>query len=385
VAYNPLRYIDPDGLILFAFDGTGNSNDEATLNELGNGLSNVWQFHQLYDDGNRRYVTGVGTRHRETDPQFGEDIHWSWGNTSIVDMGANFTGPDRIERMVAYFNAEAELFTDNTKLMDVDIIGFSRGAAQARDFANRINAATRNGQYRYTTTMDGRQEQRCQMINFRFLGLWDTVLSTNLSGTRYNLGIVPGFQHVAQAVALNEYRGNTLRRLPGSTGAFPLESIVGGIVPVGQTRSEMGFVGAHADIGGGFLDEENALPLVALSWMVEQARDAGVTMRNPVTNIASNVVMHDKSDNQYCVNGPGCSEDRMVRGGSGGTQRQMTDTGMTYSDTGQFIRYDPSGINADGSVTREPGPDARTGTVDIVRYLQWLRDNGYTLGNLSVQ
>jgi hypothetical protein len=366
--------------------GRGIPTIKRSLNELGNGIPNVWQFLQLYDDGNFRYVSGVGTRHRETDARFGGDIHWSWGNTSTVDMGANYTGPDRIDRMIQYFNAEAELLTDDTSLMDVDIIGFSRGAAQAREFANRINAATRNGEYRYTITdANGQQIQRCQMINFRFMGLWDTVLSTNLSGTGYNLGIVPGFQHVAQAVALNEYRGNTFRRMPGSTGAFPLESIMRGTVPVGQTRIEMGFIGAHADIGGGYATD-NQLSQVALSWMIEQARDAGVNMRNdPANTVPGNAVIHDKSDNQYCLSGPGCSEDRVVRGGAGGTQRQMTGTGMTHADTGQFIRYDPPGMNADGSVTREPGLNDRTGTVDMARYLQWLRDNGYNLGNLTVQ
>lgn len=234
-------------------------------------------------------------------------------------MAANFTGPQRIERMVAYFNAEAELATDNTALMDVDIIGYSRGGAEARDFANRINANTRNGQYSYTVMVNGQAQLRCQMINFRFLGLWDTVLSTNLSGTRYQLDVVPGFQHVAQAVALNEYRGDTFRRLSDSTGAFPLESIMGSILPVGQTRIEMGFLGAHADIGGG-LGTNNELSRVALSWMIEQAKDAGVKMREEPNNyVPANVVIHDKSDNQYCVKGPGCSEDREVRGGEGGT------------------------------------------------------------------
>jgi RHS repeat-associated protein len=385
VRYNPLRYVDPLGLILIAFDGTGNTNNAGDLAELGNGLSNVWQFHELYNDGNRRYVTGVGTRHRETDPQFGGDIFLNWGNTSTTDLGGNFTGPQRIERMIAYFNAEAELFAEDSRLMDIDIIGFSRGAAQARDFANRINANTRNGQYRYTITVDGQTVQRCQMINFRFMGLWDTVLSTNLSGRGYNMNIVPGFQYVAQAVALNEYRGNTLRRLPNSTGAFPLESIMRGAMPVGQERIERGFIGAHADIGGGFAGQTDALPLVALNWMVEQARNAGVRMLDPRAGIPASPVIHDKSDNQYCTGGPGCSEDRQVRGGSRGTQRQMTGTGMTYADTAQFIRYYPADINGDGTQTRAPRADQSTGSVDMARYLQWLRDNGYELGNLQVQ
>ena len=386
VRYNPLKYVDPEGLILFAFDGTGNTNNAGDLAELDNGISNVWNFRQLYNDGNARYVTGVGTRHRETDPKLGGDIFLNWGNTSTVDMGTNDTGPRRIERMVAYFNAEAELFTENTKMMDVDIIGFSRGAAQARDFANRINANTKNGQYSYTVKgTQGRDVRRCQMINFRFLGLWDTVLSTNLSGTGYNLGIVPGFQYVAQAIALNEYRGNTLRNLAGSTGAFPLESVMGGTVPIGQSRVEMGFIGAHADIGGGFATN-NEISRVSLAWMIEQARDAGVKMNDsPVNSVPASAIIHDKSDNQYCLNGPGCSEDRAVRGGAGGTQRRMTGTGMTYADTGQFISYYPSQTNPRGGQSRTPRADGSTGTVDMAKYLAWLRSNGYNVGNLQAR
>jgi hypothetical protein len=59
--------------------------------------------------------------------------------------------------------------------------------------------------------------------------------------------------------------------------------------------------------------------------------------------------------------------------------------GMTYADTAQFLRYYPADINGDGTQTRTPRADASTGTVDMARYLQWLRDNGYELGNLQVQ
>jgi RHS repeat-associated protein len=386
-ANNPITNVDPDGLILFAFDGTGNTNNQADLNELGNGLSNVWRFHELYADGNRRYVTGVGTRHRETDPQFGRDIALYGGNVSVTDMGLNNSGPMRIERMVAYFNAEMELERDNSKMLDIDVIGFSRGAAQARDFANRINRNTTNGQYNYTVLnrATGVRERRCQMINFRFLGLWDTVLSTNDSGVGYNLAIVPGFQYVAHAIALNEYRGDTFRKLPNSTGAFPLESIMGNTAPNGQERVEMGFIGAHADIGGGFRGQEDGLPLVALNWMVEQARNIGVRMSNPPTQIRSNI-LHDKSDNQYCLNGPGCDEDRQViyTNGTTTTQRLVAGTTMTHGNTRQFINYYPSTI-VRGNPGRLPQADASTGTVDMARYLQWLRANRYEIGSLSAQ
>ena len=174
--------------------------------------------------------------------------------------------------------------------------------------------------------------------------------------------------------------------LRNSTGAFPLVSVMGGAVPIGQRRVEKGFIGAHADIGGGFRGQTDALPLVTLNWMIEQARNAGVKMNTPDNNaIAANPVLHDKSDNQYCLNGPGCSEDRAITGGAGGTQRRMTGTGMTYADTAQFISYYPAGINANGRLTCAPRADASTGTVDMARYLAWLRGNGYELGNLGVR
>ncbi len=45
---NPLGFADPLGLVLFAFDGTDNTNDEAWLRARGSSLTNVWQFFQLY-------------------------------------------------------------------------------------------------------------------------------------------------------------------------------------------------------------------------------------------------------------------------------------------------------------------------------------------------
>ncbi|NCT96034.1 MAG: DUF2235 domain-containing protein [Comamonadaceae bacterium] len=48
-----------------------------------------------------------------------------------------------------------------------------------------------------------------------------------------------------------------------------------------RTRIERGFLGAHADIGGGFGENDSQLARAALVWMVEQAQVAGVTMHAP--------------------------------------------------------------------------------------------------------
>ncbi|MFV0371240.1 MAG: RHS repeat-associated core domain-containing protein, partial [Azonexus sp.] len=315
VAFNPFRYIDPDGLILFAFDGTGNSTDLNDPGMMGGGLSNVVYFQDAYNDGNKRYVSGVGTVHKDTeygnivpdDYAKGKLLDWLTGNDPLYvnDMGGNYSGPARIDRMMLYLSLEAKAFDDN-QMMDIDIVGFSRGAAEAREFANRIVASSRqiNGKTYYEYT-DKNGEYACQWVNFRFIGLFDTVLSTNFSGTGYNLNIPPEFAYVAQAVALNEHRSGSINEFSYRNprehsmhwGAFPLESIGASSNQPGQIRIELGFIGAHADIGGSYPDGEQGLSRVALHWMVEQAKLAGVTMKDaPAIPMDNPVVIHDQSN-----------------------------------------------------------------------------------------
>jgi RHS repeat-associated protein len=224
--HNPITYADPTGLILFAFDGTGNDDNVNEPAMAGSGLSNVVAFMNMYDDGRKRYVSGVGTVHE--DEKYGNivpdtfaegtQLDYLTGSDPLYmnDMGGNYSGPARIDRMVRYFNDEADLF-DNAKVMDIDIIGFSRGAAQARDFANRVvNSSVVSNGKTYYKYKDSTGKDACQEVKFRFMGLWDTVLSTNKTGHQYQLGIPSAFNAVAHAVALNEYRSGGV---PGVKGA----------------------------------------------------------------------------------------------------------------------------------------------------------------------
>jgi len=426
VAFNPLGFIDPDGLVLFAFDGTENTDDRNWLAANNSSLSNVVLFRNAYDDGTARYVTGVGTLHLDTEE--------NGGNISppLLDAGLNSTGVQRIDRMMLYLEQEA-VDTPNDEVMQIDIIGFSRGAAQARDFANQIaaSALTLNGRTYYRYTNRSTNQQECQWVNFRFMGLWDTVLSTN-SGRNYRLGIPAQFTHVAHAVALNEYRSQpygtfnalanrnfydrTRSHLPGSRhwGGFPLESIGASSSQPGQVRIERGFIGAHADIGGGYAEGENQLSSVALSWMVGQAQLAGVNMdlsylpAIPVTS----AVIHDQSNMLrfgdprqapttievqgftagLLGNATYPTEDRLVRGGlGGGTQRTQTfgpaeaggNRSMTNADTHRFITYTPRPDNIQTDARRSQDIAEirdlrnRTGEVDMQSYLSWLRQHGY--------
>jgi RHS repeat-associated protein len=463
VRYNPLKYVDPDGLVLFAFDGTDNTDDEDWLRQRGSSVTNVVQFRRAYDtatNGAARYVTGVGTDHANRD-SYGNIISSTYDTNIVVgtipDRGGNYSGPDRITRMMRYFADEVTNTLDQD-VMQIDIVGFSRGAAQARVFANNVTTRSRqvndggttymtsgmvqvsgqNGEirnYYRLTTFDRDQVNRitnvryqCQLVNFRFMGLFDTVLATNRSGTNYNMGIPSQFAHVAQAVALNEYRsapaGNdafwtapqnfnfwnrTRTHLPSDNhyGGFQLESIGASSTTPGQVRVEQGFIGAHADIGGGYGSAENGLSTVALNWMVAQAQVAGVGMLtgNLPTIDMNSPILHDQSnairwgnpltavgnvmDSRGNVLTP---EDRVVVGATGGrTQRAMTfnnvnpmgtDRSLTNAETHQFIRYwdrDPvTGQQRDtNSITDTVNLRNRTGSVDMQAYMSWLRGHGY--------
>jgi hypothetical protein len=342
--------------------------------------------------------------------------------------------------MNLYFNDEAERIQNDNEIMQVDIVGFSRGAAQAREFANRLVVATRNGWYRYqahardgSLQVDaaGKPVMRCQRVEFRFMGLFDTVLSTNRSGTAYNMAVPSQFAYVAQAVALNEYRSapagtdafwtapsnlrfwdDTRPHLPGGNhyGGFPLQSIGASSSTVGQVRIERGFIGAHADVGGGYAATENGLSTVALSWMVAQAQIAGVKMNTdevPAIDMASPVI-HDQS-NLIRFGNPSTApanfevrgalwgtntrevEDRQVIGGlGGGTQRTQTfgpaapggNRSMVNANTHEFISYwerDPqlAGQAPTNEIVDIVNLRNRTGSVDMQGYMNWLRKNGY--------
>jgi len=409
--------------VLFAFDGTGNSDDLNDPAMAGSGFSNVVYFLGAYPDA-KRYISGVGTVHhdieygdiRPEDYATGRLLWWLTPGDPVHanDMGGNYSGPARIERMSQYLDDEAELFSDD-RVMDIDVVGFSRGAAQAREFANRIVAKTvrHEGQLYYPYT-NHRGDSACQAVKFRFMGLFDTVLSTNFSGEAYRLGIPEAFAHVAQAVALNEHRSDSLTEFGYRNpklhnmhwGGFPLESIGASSDVLGRIRIEKGFVGAHADIGGGYPDAEQGLSRVALAWMVRQAELAGVNMKEVPRIPRHDVALHDQSsvieigNPRHSVvprptgNGdlPGIDyvfpEDREVSGAvAGDRQRSMQfDNGsLTHADTLRYITWLPRDATrrGDGSALDPRRLGDITATVDMARYLAWLEqpENGYAAKN----
>lgn len=233
LGFNGFNFFDPNGHALYAFDGTWNTPADET---------NVWVLAQSYV-GRSLYQKGVGTG----------------GLLDQAVGGASGYGTHR--KVKAAFLR----FRQNWQKGDrtVDIIGFSRGAAAARVFAQKIFV---NGR-----AAVGSSERPV----IRFLGIFDTVYSMDFPGDAVNLGysnFVPGnVLNVAHAVAGGERRG-----------FFPLTSIKpsSGYSPWVRpgTYVEKEFPGAHSDIGGGYQDDRSAANRV-LVWMWQQARSVGVPFR----------------------------------------------------------------------------------------------------------
>ena len=352
VANNPLKYVDPSGLILFAFDGTGNAAIPASTDTI----SNVRKFYEAYngvEGKDRFYITGIGTT--DKDMTYAGSIFSGDGFDQRVQLGFTF-----LDGLVNSADAAGSL--------DIDVIGFSRGAAEARVWTNQLAKALQDGIY---TTRQGKS--RC--VSLRFEGLWDTVPHLGLTHgdeSRYNFSIPVAVKYAVHAVALNENRGGK--------ADFNLLTINPYMGPPAPNRIERGFIGSHADIGGSYGTGD--LSDVALMWMVQQAKAAGAgssindqKFRAAGWDIVTSPIVHDKSGNRHLKQSFSNEEDRTVTYADGKTLVQAASrfSGLNSSDTKNFISYlnrfcDP-GIR--GAFAAFP----EVGNVNMAEYSAWLKLN----------
>jgi len=219
------------------FDGTGNNKWNDALIDDGS-LSNVAKLHTLYLKSGHiaLYAQGVGTEEYTQEHPFTQSqidsirkgkersayykkagLALGHGSREIVDKKL-----EEIDEVIAQ-NSDKEII--------VDVFGFSRGAAEARDFINKCKE-----KYADTPLKD----------SFGFVGLFDTVASMGLAGDHnfgYTLDLNEGSaQTIVHITSKDERRKN-----------FPLESL---FIKKGfglkTNMQEIRGMGVHADIGGGY-------------------------------------------------------------------------------------------------------------------------------------
>jgi uncharacterized protein (DUF2235 family) len=223
-------------MALYAFDGTWNSEKDAGKYDRN---TNVVRFKDQYD-GTSFFYQGVGTRHGAVGKFFG----------GAFGVG----GKERVE--IACRDVARQFAAGDR---DIDVIGFSRGAALAAHFANVI---AEDG-----VKVDGVRERP----GVRFLGVFDLVaafgipinlgFNFNRVNLGYKLGLSPSVKHCYHALALDEarqaFRPTRLR---------------------GKNSLEVWFRGVHSDVGGG--NDNHALNDITLRWMLNKAIASGLPMKD---------------------------------------------------------------------------------------------------------
>jgi uncharacterized protein (DUF2235 family) len=230
---------------LYAFDGTGQDDSHAGTDAAAvAGITNIYRFYSAYTGYAQslgmtsEYVPGVGTR---------------FGAVGKVVGGA--WGVGWLDRINDTYDAMCKAYVGGDKM--IDVIGFSRGAAIALDFVNKV----------YSDGVRHNGKVIVEQPSIRFVGLFDVVAAFGVANLGFvfaslnafhRLSLPKNVQHCFQAMSLDERRPSFVNQRVA--GAY-----------------EVWFRGVHSDIGGG--NDNPGQNFVALRWMLRKAIACGL----PVT------------------------------------------------------------------------------------------------------
>ena len=267
---DPVNCSDPTGLAGYFFDGTDNDRDRMPR------PTNVAKLAEKYHE-RVFYREGVGS------------TAWTLPLGGLTGLGGDRRLDWMYGRLVDQYNRGDT---------NIDIFGFSRGAALAIAFANMIgkqgipdlSSATKELVRTPAGTVAVRRYLRFFNPTIRFLGIFDAVGSFGIPGDCSN----PGYDLSRPsnvAVIRHATSRDEQRRL------FPLTSVLNSDGSSTGNVIEQSFRGAHSDVGGGYSDNDE-LSRIPLGWMAEQAVNAGVPLSpfapSEIT-AAPNSIQHDES------------------------------------------------------------------------------------------
>lgn len=223
------------------------------------------------------YDPGVGT--------LGDPTNWSMFQRRLRKKLDNAIGLSIGDNFADAYGFLAQTYQPGDRIF---LFGFSRGAYTARAVAGAIHlfgllrpehANLTRYLWRSYSNDEGDEDAAVlfntanrfkkrfgRAVHVHFLGVWDTVSSfgwitqfRTLPHTRKN----PSVSIVRHALAIDErracFRANMLNRASDT-----------------QDFKELWFAGVHADVGGGYPEEESALAKIPLLWMMEEAESAGL-------------------------------------------------------------------------------------------------------------
>lgn len=197
---------------------------------------------EMNDDVQRKfYIEGVGTENNKADSLLGLGL----GNNDTGVIAKTDKAITLICQLLNNFINEADVKKTTLKHLQFDVFGFSRGAAAARHFTNRVferDPDLVNGIRQVFANSDYSGKPAGEV---RFLGIFDTVTAVggvmdgfdphDSNNLQVKIALPPGVaKNVFHLTAMHECRYN-----------FCLNSVK-------EQWPEMSLPGAHADIGGGY-------------------------------------------------------------------------------------------------------------------------------------
>ncbi|MFJ2983671.1 MULTISPECIES: phospholipase effector Tle1 domain-containing protein [unclassified Pseudomonas] len=255
------------------FDGTGNNKD---LNTPEGTQTNVARLFELDTAKGTNLARNSGHAPQQYDAQErsgqSEKVYFdgvgSQAKTSArsaLEGGTGLGGQERIDQAYDSIVAFHNKYPDQK--VDVNIVGFSRGAAQSRALANEFIE-------RGVPKLDDQGKATGDFLippgqaHVNKLGIFDTVASYGnaMSDTHLgkNLEVGKNVDSTTHLVAANEYR-DTFRL----TSALRNDD--------NSRIEELKFPGAHSQVGGGYKDD--VLAAGPLAVMYDRLQSAGIEMK----------------------------------------------------------------------------------------------------------
>lgn len=299
----PVADCQQEPWLTFHFDGTGNNEKiDAPTNEHSN-VARLYRARML-DVESRGHVTfyipGIGTPFKEIDDKGGD---WKAATASGGQARLDWAWA-RLEEQIAKAAARANNPVNKIRMIHVAVFGFSRGAALARAFAVKLQAASQKAGSDWVF-MKGQYP-----IRLYFMGLFDTVASVGVptSARKYQveamalarvsppLGLLPvlitssadGHASWASDLRIPPMAERCVHYVAAHEirNSFPLDTALqDGHYP--SNVVEVVYPGVHSNVGGGYRPGEGGrldnpfgmLSAVPLQAMYDEAYRAGVPLR----------------------------------------------------------------------------------------------------------